>query len=154
MKQMAGGDLIHAWDLVSGYQISPELYRDATFIKLERQTFFGQVRKFIALSVPADFPARRDAGAEEQVESARPRTIILAAVAQAKLTRQNSLQMPYFDAKSSDLGPPSEVIDVSTINCLAGRIRDAKRWACLIRPEVAAKFQLVQNSTIGDSDDS
>ncbi|KAJ7718168.1 hypothetical protein B0H16DRAFT_1797871 [Mycena metata] len=171
LKQLGGGDLIHAWDLVSGYHTSPESFRDATFIKytlevdknqnrrnmpvdLEQQVFFGQARKFIALAVPADFPARRDADETEQVESARPRTIILAAVSQVKLTRRNKVGMPYFDSKSSDLGPVTEVIDVSTIDCLAGRIQAGKRWACLVRPEVTAKFRLVENSTVGDAIDT
>ncbi|KAJ7774069.1 hypothetical protein B0H16DRAFT_1713902 [Mycena metata] len=125
MKQLGGGDLIHAWDLVSGYHTSPESFRDATFIKytlevdknrhrrnmpvnLEQQAFFGQVRKFIALDVLADFPARREADETEQAESARPRTIILAAVSQVKLTRRNKVGMPYFDSKSSDIGAVTE----------------------------------------------
>ncbi|KAJ7154817.1 hypothetical protein C8R46DRAFT_911652, partial [Mycena filopes] len=170
MKQLGGGDLIHAWDLVSGYHTSPDSFRDATFIKytlevdknknhrhmpveLEQQIFFGQVRKFIVLTVPAEFPARRDADEDEQANSARPRTIVLAAVSQAKLTRRNKVGMAYFDCKSSDLGPATEIIDVSTIDCLAGRIQAGKRWACLVRPEVAAKFRLVENSTVGDAID-
>ncbi|KAJ7181159.1 hypothetical protein C8R46DRAFT_885782, partial [Mycena filopes] len=154
-----GGDLIHAWDLVTAYHTSPDSFRDATFVKytlfvdknarhrnmaveLEPQVFFGQVRKLITLPVPAHFPARR-------VTS--PRTIILAAVSQANLTRRNKVGMAYFDCKSRDLGPVTEVIDVDTIDCLAGRIQAGKRWACLVRPEVAAKFCLVENSTVGDA---
>jgi hypothetical protein len=34
MKQTGGGDVIHARDLVSGYQTSPEVFRDATFVKV------------------------------------------------------------------------------------------------------------------------
>ncbi|KAJ7744755.1 hypothetical protein DFH07DRAFT_688523, partial [Mycena maculata] len=60
-------------------------------------------------------------------------TLRLAAVAQAELTRQNPAGMVYFDAKYSELGPPSEVIDVESIDCLAGRIQDRRRWACLLR---------------------
>lgn len=55
--------------------------------------------------------------------------------------------MVYFDAKSADLGSVSEIIDIATINCLAGRIQDGKRWACLLRPEVAAKFRLIQEES-------
>ncbi|KAJ7136260.1 hypothetical protein C8R46DRAFT_922659, partial [Mycena filopes] len=160
MKQLGGGDLIHAWDLVSAYHTSPDSYTLAVdknahhrnmVVELEPQVFFGQVRKFIALTVPADFPARRDADEAEEAGSARPRTIILAAVSQAKLTRRNKVGMSYFDSKSSDLGPVTEVIDVDTIDCVAGRIQAGKRWACLVRPEVAAKFRLVENSTVGDA---
>ncbi|KAJ7101602.1 hypothetical protein C8R43DRAFT_1141219 [Mycena crocata] len=170
LKQLGGGDLIHAWDLVAAYHTSPDSVRDATFIKytlevdrnqnycnlpvvLQRKTFFGQVRKFIALTVPAQFPARRDADDEERAQSARERTIILAAVAGVKLTRQNPAGMVYFDAKSSNLGPLSEVIDAESIDCLAGRIQDGKRWACLLRPEVAAKFKLIQEAS-GDSNEA
>ncbi|KAJ7160856.1 hypothetical protein C8R46DRAFT_905475, partial [Mycena filopes] len=174
MKQLGarGGDLIHAWDLVTAYHTSPDSFRDATFVKytlfvdknarhrnmpveLEPQVFFGQVRKFIALPVPAHFPARRDAepAGDMGVEVASPRTIILAAVSQANLTRRNKVGMAYFDCKSRDLGPVTEVIDVDTIDCLAGRIQAGKRWACLVRPEVAAKFRLVENSTVGDAVD-
>jgi hypothetical protein len=113
-------------------------------VVLQSKPFFGQVRKFVALTVPAGFPARRDAGAAEIADSVRERTVLLAAVAGVKLTRQNSLGMVYFDAKSADLGSVSEIIDIATIDCLAGRIQDGKRWACLLRPEVAAKFRLIQ----------
>ncbi|KAJ7115669.1 hypothetical protein C8R44DRAFT_578431, partial [Mycena epipterygia] len=150
LKRLGGGDLIHARDLVSTYHTSPDAVRDATFIKftlevdknqnhrnlpvvLKPKPFFGQVRKFIALTVPPEFPARRDAGPEERTQSARERTVLLAAVAGVKLTRRNPVGMVYFDAKSSDLGSVSEIIDIETIDCLAGRIQDGKRWACLLR---------------------
>ncbi|KAJ6459013.1 hypothetical protein C8R45DRAFT_913204 [Mycena sanguinolenta] len=167
LKMPGGGDLIHAWDLVSSYHNSPNSVRDATFIKytlevdknknfrnmpvvLERKEFFGQVRKFIVLTVPVEFPARRDATERERAQSERDRTIILAAVAEVTLTRKNALGMVYFDAKASDLGSASEVIDVGSIDCLAGRIWDSKRWACVVRPDVTAKFKLVEESVIGD----
>lgn len=123
-------------------------------VELERKTFFGQVRMFILLSVPDHFPARRGAGEEEHVAAARERTIALAAITEAKLTRKNAVGMVYFEAKSSDLGPATEVIDVGSIDCLAGRIWDSKRWACLVRPEVAAKFKLIDESVIGEVDDT
>ncbi|KAJ7889090.1 hypothetical protein B0H14DRAFT_2561937 [Mycena olivaceomarginata] len=119
-------------------------------VVLERKEFFGKVRKFIMLTVPAEFPARREATGEERAESERDRTIILAAVAEAKLTRRNAVGMVYYEAKSADLGPASEVIDVMSIDCLKGRIWDSKRWACLVRPEVTAKSKLVEESSIGD----
>ena len=34
LKKIGGGDLIHAWDLVSAYHNSPDSVRDATFIKV------------------------------------------------------------------------------------------------------------------------
>ncbi|KAJ7914648.1 hypothetical protein B0H13DRAFT_1611308 [Mycena leptocephala] len=171
LKMPGGGDLIHAWDLVSSYHNSPDSVRDATFIKytpevdknknfrnmpvvLERKEFFGQVRKFIVLTVPVEFPARRDSTERERAESERDRTIILAAVAEVTLTRKNALGMVYFDAKSSDLGPASEVIDVGSIDCLAGLIWDSKRWACVVQPDVTAKFKLVEESVIGDANEA
>lgn len=41
MKQLSGGDLIHAWDLVSAYHTSRDSVRDATFIKVDQ--FLGDV---------------------------------------------------------------------------------------------------------------
>ncbi|KAJ7686681.1 hypothetical protein B0H17DRAFT_1136769 [Mycena rosella] len=146
LKMLGGGDLIHAWDLFT-LEVDKNRNRRNMPVVLRRQTFFGQVRKFIALTVPTTFPARRGAGEEERTESARERTIVLAAIAKAKVTRRNPAGMVYFDAKSTDLGPASEVIDVEMIDCLAGRIRDSKRWACLLRPEVAAKFKLIEEGT-------
>jgi hypothetical protein len=116
--------------------------------------FFGQVRKFIVLTVPVEFPALRNTPARERDQSEGDRTIILAAVAQVTLTRKNALGMVYFDTKSSDLGPASEVIDVGSIDCLVGRIRDSKRWACLVRPDVTAKFKLVEESVMGDTNEA
>lgn len=34
LKKLEGGDLIHAWDMVSAYHTSPDSVRDATFIKV------------------------------------------------------------------------------------------------------------------------
>ncbi|KAJ7270849.1 hypothetical protein C8J57DRAFT_1179829 [Mycena rebaudengoi] len=173
MKQLSGGDLIHAWDLVSAYHTSRDSVRDATFIKytleidrnmnfrnlpvvLERKAFFGQVRKFVVIMVPPDFPARCGATEAERAEllqSGRERAIVLAVVTEAKLVRKNALGMVYFEAKSSDLGPATEVIDVESIDCLAGRVWDSKRWACIVRPEVTAKFKLIEESVIGEVDE-
>ncbi|KAJ7708729.1 hypothetical protein B0H17DRAFT_1124551 [Mycena rosella] len=163
LKQLGGGDLIHAWDLVSAYHTSQDSVHDAKFIKytlevdknknfrnlpveLEPKPFFGQVRKFIVLTVSAQFPMQQGTGEEECVHSAHEQTIVLAAVAEAILTRKNAVGMVYFDVKSSDLGAATEVIDASTIDCLAGHILDTKRWACLICPAVAAKFKLMDES--------
>jgi hypothetical protein len=33
-KRLGGGDLIHAWDMVSAYHTAPDSVRDATFIKV------------------------------------------------------------------------------------------------------------------------
>lgn len=33
-KRLGGGDLIHAWDMVSAYNTAPDSVRDATFIKV------------------------------------------------------------------------------------------------------------------------
>ncbi|KAF8208618.1 hypothetical protein K438DRAFT_1754485 [Mycena galopus ATCC 62051] len=163
LKWLVGGDLIHAWDMVSTYHNSPDSVCDATFIKftleidknewypnlpvvLQRKAFFGQVRKFIALALPPEFPAQRDAGEQERIESEQERIILLAAVADANLIRQLPTGIGCFDAKSSDLGAPSQVIDVESIDCLAERIAvDKKRWAGLLRPEVAAKFKLIED---------
>jgi hypothetical protein len=83
----------------------------------------------------------------------RERIILLAAVADAELIRQLPTGIGCFDAKSSDLGAPSQVIDVESIDCLAGRIPvGKKRWACLLRPEVAAKFNLIEDAS-GDSNE-
>ncbi|KAJ7266668.1 hypothetical protein C8J57DRAFT_1068624 [Mycena rebaudengoi] len=166
MKRLGGGDLIHAWDLIARYHTSPETARDATFVKfvlkvdtnahranlpveLRNETFFGQIRTFLILPLQDSFPVTHD-GAEVQLEDAEPRTLILAAISQAKLTRQNAVGMPYFDAPSSDLGNVTEVIAANSIICLAGRInvQARNRWACLVRPDVAAKFQLVENSVL------
>ncbi|KAJ7778020.1 hypothetical protein DFH07DRAFT_766236 [Mycena maculata] len=117
--------------------------RDATFIKftldvdknqnhrnlpvvLQRKAFVGKVHKSIALTVSADFPARIHArmnsascgGSTSRIDTSKP--------------------------GGYELGPPSEVIDVESIDCLAGRIQDRRRWACLLRPEVAAKFKLIE----------
>ncbi|KAJ6583574.1 hypothetical protein DFH09DRAFT_911641 [Mycena vulgaris] len=145
LKQLSGGDLIHAWDLVSAYHTSRDAVRDATFIQYTLE--IDKNKHFRNLPVELE---RK----EERTQSARERTIVLAAVAEAKLTRKNAVGMAYFDAKSSDLGPASEVIDVGSIDCLAGRIPDLTRWACLLRPAVAAKFKLIDESTLEEGNET
>ncbi|KAJ7845049.1 hypothetical protein B0H14DRAFT_2584942 [Mycena olivaceomarginata] len=164
-----GGDLIHAWDLVFSYHTSPDSVRDATFIKYmytrgrQKQKISGtclwcsNARSSLeksgnSLCSQFQLNSRLDARPQERSvpNLSATRTIILAAVAEAKLTRRNAVGMVYYEAKSADLGPASEVIDVMSIDCLKGRIWDSKRWACLVRPEVTAKSKLVEESSIGD----
>lgn len=122
---------------------------------LQQEEFFGQVRKFFILPLPASFPSNRDANAEERAAEPQPHILVLAAVAQAKLIRQNSVGMPYFDAPSSDLGSISEVIEADSIVCLAGRVKvqARNRWACIVRPDVTARFRLVENSVLNGEED-
>lgn len=90
---------------------------------LEEKTFYGQILKFIELpEIVAEYP-----------NNLLPRKpIILAAIATFKPVAQNRLKFPYLNGSATGV----EVIDVSCIECVVGRVKDRNRWAIIERTKV------------------
>lgn len=89
--------------------------------------------RFFDLDLPTLFP---DRNLQEST------TIILAAIATVKLTDENTLGMPYY--KGDTLGP-IEVIDVSRIQCIVGRMKDRGSWAIIERGDHTERMPLLED---------
>ncbi|KAF8868361.1 hypothetical protein BD779DRAFT_1452035, partial [Infundibulicybe gibba] len=143
LKILDGGDLISSCSL--GSQGSR---RDKTFVKyiLEvdqnrrhknrqpdfvEQVFYGQVIHFITFQLPPTCPfAPTDLDCPGQ-----PTTLVLAAIAPIKATSFDEFGMPSY----TGLGP-IEVVDVLTIQCVVGRVKDNRTWTIIERDAIIQTF--------------
>ncbi|KAI8998957.1 hypothetical protein BD414DRAFT_407127 [Trametes punicea] len=132
LRILNAGDTIRT----SSMNVRGEDSRDMTFVRyellvdknarfrnrpvvLEGRTFFGQLQHIISfpfLSRPADL-------------SAAPDNLLLGVIQQCVIEERNEdLDIHYY----SKMGGV-EVVDLTTIQCLVGRIRDRHRWAIIDR---------------------
>jgi hypothetical protein len=82
------------------------------------KTDFGQLRHIIVVHLPP-IPA---------LKLAKPATIFLAAIKQCDIESFNSLHTQYY----SKFGP-LEVVDMTCVQCLVGRVQAGQRWAIIDR---------------------
>ena len=84
----------------------------------ELQNFFGQLKRVLLLELP---PTQR-------LNLDEPTTVIVALVREVKATLRNGIY--YY----KDFGV-EEVVDLSTLQCLVGRIWDRDEWAIIDRSD-------------------
>ena len=84
----------------------------------ELQNFFGQLKRVLLLELP---PTQR-------LNLDEPTTVIVALVREVKTTLRNGIY--YY----KDFGV-EEVVDLSTLQCLVGRIWDRDEWAIIDRSD-------------------
>lgn len=85
---------------------------------LEKKTFYGQLLQLIVVDMPA-IP----------VIDARPDTLVLGIVRTCTVDVSHSQLDIHYYTKQGAL----EVVDITTVQCLVGRIEDRKRWAIIDR---------------------
>ncbi|KAJ7771163.1 hypothetical protein DFH07DRAFT_866511 [Mycena maculata] len=132
IERLEGGDCMLASAMIHA---EPEDRRDATYVRYvllvdvnarrlrtapryEPTTFYGQLQNLFVIKLP---PA-------PELELEEETTLILAAVQKCAVIAQNDLDMQYYEKEG-----PIEVIDMSCIQCLVGRVKtmDRKRWAII-----------------------
>jgi len=84
----------------------------------EEQNFFGQLKRILLLELPS---ARR-------LNLDEPTTVILALIREVKATLRNGI---YYYKDSC----VEEVIEMSNLQCVVGRIRDRSEWAMIDRSD-------------------
>ncbi|EKM79514.1 hypothetical protein AGABI1DRAFT_92026 [Agaricus bisporus var. burnettii JB137-S8] len=131
--RLEGGDRIVASELVQ----SSEDSRDASYIKyiqtvdrfarqrnrmpeLVPQIFYGQLKRLLVLEVPPIPQLLQDL----------PTKIIFAVVQSIRSFQENNVN--YY----TNLGP-IEIVDLSVIECVVGRVKDGNRWGVVDRSNVA-----------------
>lgn len=86
--------------------------------EFEPQNFFGQLQRILVLDLPSTL----------QLNLATPTTIILALIKNVKATLTNNIY--YYKGPGVD-----EVVDLTTVQCVVGRIWDRDEWAIIDRSD-------------------
>ena len=87
--------------------------------KFELKTFYGQILHIIVLQLPEAEELRLDS----------PQTVILASIKNIAIKRSNDLDMHFYQNEDGY----TELVDISAIQCLVGRIFDRGWWTVLDR---------------------
>lgn len=82
------------------------------------QNFFGQLNRILLLELPS----------AQRLNLDRPTTVIVALIQEVKATLRNGIY--YY----KDFGV-DEVVDLGTLQCVVGRIRDRDEWAIIDRSD-------------------
>ncbi|PPQ82425.1 hypothetical protein CVT26_013426 [Gymnopilus dilepis] len=135
-----GGDTVNASEMVKRSQ---EDSRDASYVRYELlvdrnarsrkkapeyvpETFYGQLRRIFVLEMPAS----------DELGTTESQTLILGSILTCKIEMQNDLDMHYFKQYRG-----TEVVDISTIQCLVGRVKDRGWWVIIDRSGKLARAQ-------------
>lgn len=86
--------------------------------KFEVQSFYGRLENILVIRLPAT----------PQLDLDTESLLMLTGVRQCEVTATNSMDMPYY----SKMGR-FEVVDMSCVQCLVGRIQKDKQWAIIDR---------------------
>jgi hypothetical protein len=89
--------------------------------EFELQNFFGQLQRILVLELPST----------PQLNLAMPTTIILALIKNVKARLTDNIY--YYKEPGVD-----EVVDLTTVQCVVGRIWDRDEWAIIDRSDNVA----------------
>lgn len=84
----------------------------------EEKTFFGQLNRILVLELP---PAPR-------LDLTEPTTLILALIQEVNVTLRDGVY------SYKEFGP-EEVVDLKTVQCVVGRVKDRHEWAIIDRSD-------------------
>jgi hypothetical protein len=100
--------------------------------KFELRDFFGQLLRIFVVDVPDSLQATENSEQMtrqgEEDEDMSPKQWVYAVIRSVKVIETDNFGINYYE----ELGP-IEVVDLSTIQCVVGRIRDRDRWAIIDR---------------------
>jgi hypothetical protein len=82
------------------------------------ETFYGQLQHIFVIEMPA----------ARQLGVSNPEILILGAILTCNIEEHNDLDMHYYKTHGR-----TEVVDITTVQCLVGRIRDRGSWAIIDR---------------------
>ena len=98
------------------------------------QTFYGQLQHIFVIHFPSACP---------ELGLNNITTIILASIRSCVLDNTDSL-LEKLDIRFYTTDGPVHVIDITSLQCLVGRIRDHKRWAIIDRSRTLARAVYVE----------
>jgi hypothetical protein len=86
----------------------------------EVQSFFGRLENIVVVHFSATAQLALDAEA----------TVILAGIRQCEINATNSMETSFYSRKGR-----FEVVDITCVQCLIGRIQNGQRWAIIDRSD-------------------
>lgn len=95
--------------------------------QFQLETFFGQLQTTFVVHMPVSL----ELGIE------RPETLILAAIKSCKIEQHDR----HLDVHLYKDHGRTEVVDITSIQCVVGRVRDRNRWVIIDRSGSLARAQ-------------
>lgn len=96
----------------------------------EATEYFGQLKSILAVELPL--------GIAPSV--VQPKTLILAIIGARDTTTETSLNIPYYtESKPATVS----AVDMTTLMCLVGRVKDRGRWAIVDRSGDSARAEFI-----------
>ena len=92
--------------------------------------YFGQLKKILIVELsPATIPS-----------ITQPKRVVLAIIGPRETTNETSLRIPYY-AEPTKVTP--RAVDMNTVMCLVGRIKDRGQWAIVDRSGDTARAEFI-----------
>lgn len=92
--------------------------------------YFGQLKSILTIEIPPGFIS----------SIVQPKTLVLAIIGTRDTTLETPLKIPYYtEPKSATVS----AVDMATLMCLVGRIKDRGRWAVVDRSGDLARAEFV-----------
>jgi hypothetical protein len=93
--------------------------------------YFGQLSKILAVELPPGIIPT----------ITQPKRIILAIISPKETTNETPLGIPYY---TEHVKMTPRAIDINTVMCLVGRIKDRGRWAIIDRSGDMARADFIE----------
>jgi hypothetical protein len=84
------------------------------------ETFYGQLQHIFVVKMPA--------APQLLAGIANPEILILASILTCDIEEKNDLDMHYYKTHGR-----TEVVDITTVQCLVGRVKDRGSWTIIDR---------------------
>jgi len=94
------------------------------------ETFYGQLQHIFVVRLPAAI--------QRLLGDSNPEILILGAIFTCNIEEKNDLDMHYYKTHGR-----TEVVDITTIQCLVGRIKDRGSWTIIDRSGDLARATFV-----------
>jgi hypothetical protein len=85
------------------------------------ETFYGQLQHIFVVKMAA-------AAVKQLVGVSKPEVLILGSILTCEIEEKNDMDMHYYKTHGR-----TEVVDITTVQCLVGRVKDRGSWTIIDR---------------------
>jgi len=93
--------------------------------------YFGQLKQILVIELPPGITP----------SITQPRKVVIAIIDPKETMNETSLGIPYYTEPTKPVAP--RAVDINTVMCLVGRIKDRGRWAIVDRSGDMARAEFV-----------